>query len=80
MNAKRILDVFKRTYLGHIKTPLGRWNTHNQKETTLKVKYANEDNCGVSGNNYKYKTQIEKKYDFNDEQYIYSMGYESAHN
>jgi len=80
MNATRILDIFKRTYFGHIKAPLGRWNIHNHKETTLKIKYANEDNCGVSGNNYKYTTETQKKYDFDDNQYIYSMGYESVHN
>ena len=62
MNATRILDIFKRTYLGHIKAPLGRWNIHNHKETTLKIKYANEDNCGVSGNNYKYSDKHSDNY------------------
>jgi hypothetical protein len=46
MNAARILTMFKT-----IKVPLGRWNIHNYRETTLKIKYANEDNCGISGNN-----------------------------
>ena len=73
MNALRILDIFKRVSFAHIKAPLGRWKTHNNEETTLKIKYANEDNCGISGNN-------QQKYDFDDNQYIYSMGYESAHN
>jgi len=30
MNSTRILNMFK-----HIKVPLGRWNIHNYKETTL---------------------------------------------
>jgi hypothetical protein len=36
------------------KTPLGRWNIHNYKETTLKIDYANEDNCGISSNKQKH--------------------------
>ncbi len=87
MNATRILDIFKRTYLvhikaplGHIKAPLGRWNIHNNKETTLKIKYANEDNCGISGNNYKNITQIQDNYDIDDNEFIYRMGYESVPN
>jgi hypothetical protein len=75
MNSTRILNMFK-----HIKVPLGRWNIHNHKETTLKIKYANEDNCGISGNNYKNMTQIQKNIDYDDNQYIYRMGYESLHN
>jgi hypothetical protein len=45
MNATRILDIFKRTFLTNIKPPLGRWKIHNHKQTILKIKYANEDNC-----------------------------------
>jgi hypothetical protein len=79
MNATRILDIFRRVTSSHVKAPLGRWNIHNHKETTLKIKYANEDNCGISGNNYKNTTQIQQKYDFDDNDYIYIMGYESVH-
>ena len=76
MNAIRILNMFK-----NIKVPLGRWNIHNHRETTLKIKYANEDNCGISGNNYKNMVEIQENVDFvDDHQYIYSMGYESVHN
>ena len=57
MNATRILDIFKRASLAHVKAPLGRWKIHNHTETTLKIKYANEDNCGISGNNYTNTTQ-----------------------
>ena len=67
MNAKRIIELFKRVSLKHVKTPLGRWNIHNYKETTLKIKYANEDNCGVCCNENKES----------DDLYMYSMGYES---
>jgi hypothetical protein len=66
MNARRILDKLKRVFLKQNKPPtLGRWNIHSHKKTILKIKYANEDNCGISGN---------------DDQYIYMMGYESIHN
>lgn len=82
MNATRILDMFRRVSSSHIKAPLGRWNIHNNTETTLKIKYANEDNCGISGNNYKNATQIQpqQNYDIDDNKYIYIMGYESVHN
>jgi len=77
MNVRRILDIFKHVSLAHIKAPLGRWNIHNHRETVLKIKYANEDNCGISGNNYKNTRQIQKNNDFDDKQYIYVMGYDS---
>jgi hypothetical protein len=80
MNATRILDIFRRTSLSHIKAPLGRWNIHNHKETTLKIKYANEDNCGISGNNYKNIIEIQKNNELDDNQYIYVMGYDSLPN
>lgn len=41
------IDIFKQA-----KTPLGRWNIHNYKETTLKIDYANKDNCGISSSIY----------------------------
>ena len=80
MNVARILDIFRRTTSSQIKAPLGRWNLHNHKETTLKIKYANEDNCGISGNNSKNTTKIQKNNVIDDNEYIYMMGYESVHN
>jgi hypothetical protein len=74
MNSIRIVDIFKRIYLSNIRPPLGRWNIHNYKQTTLKIKYANEDNCGISGNIY--KKQIKN---VDDNKYMYMMGYESVH-
>jgi hypothetical protein len=68
-----IISVFKGT---HVKTPLGRWNIHNYRETMLKLKYATEDNCGIS---YKNITQIHQKKELDDKEYIYMMGYESTH-
>jgi hypothetical protein len=75
MNIKSIIDIFKRAPL--YKTPLGRWNIHNYRETTLKIKYATEDNCGISGqekNNYHHNYS-----NYDDKKYIYMMGYESVH-
>ena len=77
MNATRILDLFKRMYFKQVNQPLGRWNIHNYSQTTLKIKYANEDNCGISGNNFKNIVQIQKNNQVDDNQLIYSMGYES---
>jgi len=79
MNATRILDIFKRIYFTNINQPLGRWNIHNYSQTTLKIKYANEDNCGISGNNYKNTIEIQKNNELDDNEYIYIMGYESVH-
>jgi hypothetical protein len=81
MNARRIINTFKNAFTPHVKTPLGRWNIHNQGETSLKIQYATEDNCGIYSHNYKNMTarspqQIES---CDDEKYIYMMGYDSVH-
>jgi hypothetical protein len=70
----------KQIYLTHVKPPLGRWNAHNHNQTVLKIKYANEDNCGISGNIYKNTISTQKNKDVDDDEYIYIMGYESVHN
>ena len=77
MNARHILAKFKRVFLTQNKPPtLGRWNIHNHRKTKLKVKYANEDNCGISGSKPEStKTNLSP----HDNQYIYMMGYESIH-
>ena len=73
-----ILNRFKHVFLPHVEAPLGRWKIHNYKETTLKIKYANEDNCGIS-----YNTNIkqihENKELVDNEKYVFIMGYESVH-
>jgi len=72
---RRIIYIFKDAFLPHNKpTHLGRWNINNDVETILKIKYANEDNCGISGNNSKKQNNV-----LDDNQYIYMMGYESIH-
>ena len=83
MNPKRILDIFKRVCFTQANVPLGRWKIHNYRQTGLKIKYANEDNCGISGINYTnttQKTQIQTNNQSDDNEYIYIMGYESVHN
>jgi len=65
-----------------IKPVLGRWTIHDSKETSLKVKYANEDNCGACCNNFSenvLQKNTDKKVENNDD-FIYAMGYESVHN
>lgn len=83
MNAKRIIDLFKHIGLIHVNPPLGRWNIHNYKQTALKIKYANEDNCGISWNYNKNTTKIQQNNEYNQNQdidniYIYMMGCESV--
>lgn len=71
MKLKTVIEIIKRSSLPHVKTPLGRWNIHNYSETTLKIKYANEDNSF-----YNHKIYI--KLDNDDPQdIIYMMGYDS---
>ncbi len=79
MNARHIMDLFKKACFEHVKPPLGRWNIHNYRQTSLKIKYANEDNCGISYNFHKNETQIQnnKNKDL-DNLYIYMMGCETV--
>lgn len=77
MNFKSITQFLKRASTPHVNIPLGRWNIHNYRETVIKIKYANEDNCGVCCRNKNIKEQNNEIHD--DMEYIYMMGYESVH-
>ena len=79
MNTISILNRFKHVFLPHVEAPLGRWKIHNYKETTLKIKYANKDNCGISYNNTNIKKIQENKELVDNEKYVFMMGYESLH-
>jgi len=79
-----LINIFKYAFIPHMKTPLGRWNIHNYTETTLKIKYANEDNCGVCSSNNIVQEQVQLKQPeqinkLDDKEYIYMMGFESVH-
>jgi hypothetical protein len=72
MNFRSIIGIFKGKSLSHVKTPLGRWNIHNHRETMLKIKYATEDNCGISYHNCQNITQIQENNELDDDnKYIY---------
>ena len=77
-NGIGIIKILKHVLSSHVKTPLGRWNIHNHVETSLKIKYANEDNCGVSCHNS--KNIIQQNNESEHDAHMYMMGYESAHN
>jgi len=48
-------------------------------KTILKIKYANEDNCGLSFSNENIKqVHQNNELDDDDKVYIYMMGYEST--
>ncbi len=80
MNSISILNRIKYVFSPHVVAPLGRWKIHNYKETTLKIKYANEDNCISSYHNYKNIKQIPKNKELVDnEKYVFMMGFESVH-
>ena len=76
MNVKHIINVLRIAYHAPIKTPLGRWNINNNTQTKLKIQYANEDNCGTSGNYSEYTAEINQNQEL-DELYVYMMGTES---
>jgi len=84
MNA-RIFEIFKLQFRPPVKILLGRWNIHNQLQTKLKIKYANEDNCGTCSEYNKnllpiqinHETETPIQNEELDELYIYMMGSES---
>jgi hypothetical protein len=80
MTIKSIISIIKNISIPHVKPQLGRWNFHNYKETTLKIKYANEDNCGICDNIHEKIIESPKNNKIDDNEYIYFMGYESVHN
>ena len=80
MKYNKIIRIVKTLFLPHVKTPLGRWNIHNNKETILKIKYATEDNCYISYNKYKNHIQFQNNNEFDNNEYIYMMGFESVKN
>ena len=49
MPVRHIIHLLQTAIRGPIRTPLGRWNVDNYRQTTLKIQYANEDNCGTCG-------------------------------
>ena len=67
-----IIEMLKLASTSHVSQPLGRWNINNYSQSMLKLKYATEDNCGIS------QTQQNNEFD-DDNKYIYMMGYESMH-
>jgi hypothetical protein len=90
MNAKHFIDVLKLVYRVEVKPVLGRWYIHNNTQTKLKIKYANEDNCGISSYYYENNEnilQIKQNNEFIQEKdkdkeleevYVYMMGLEST--
>jgi hypothetical protein len=74
MIAKRIINALKKKF-SHATPPLGRWNNHNYKQTSLKIKYANEDNCGTCGD---YTSTQEIQYEPLEKLYVYMMGIDTV--
>lgn len=94
MSVRHLILLLKTSLRGPVTPPLGRWNHGNHTQTTLKIQYANEDNCGTCGGEYEYNTpQLEttpepkqeiekdepKKTVEKDEIYLYMIGLESVH-
>lgn len=67
MNTKNIFNILKNVFSIEKKfLTLGRWNIHNNTQTILKIKYANVDNCGISGN----YLELQQKYKTHEQKYI----------
>jgi len=81
---KSIFEIFKRAPLTSNKMQLGRWNIHSHRETALKIKYATEDNCGISSHNYKntmlVSAPIQQNNHLDDRKLMFMMGYDSTPN
>jgi hypothetical protein len=56
MSVRHLILLLKTSLRGPVTPPLGRWSHGNHTQTTLKIQYANEDNCGTCGGEYDYNT------------------------
>jgi hypothetical protein len=50
-----------------VKTPLGRWSVHKNKNHGLVVDYSNEDHCGSCGDYITTKRDSNKSFDEKEE-------------
>ena len=78
MPIRHIAHVLKTAFHGPVRTPLGRWNVDNYIQTTLKIQYANEDNCGTCGDYNNTKQIPANDNDEDDELYVYMMGLDTV--
>ena len=83
MNVRHIILLLKTSFRGPVNTPLGRWNIGSHKQTSLKIKYANEDHCGTCGDYNTNKVDITPVQNHNpqfdeDDLYVYMMGMETV--
>jgi hypothetical protein len=62
-----------------VKTPLGRWSSHKNKNHGLIVDYSNEDHCGSCGGYIISKRYDDKKIhiNINNTNELYEMEYSS---
>mgnify|MGYP000933106359 FL=1 len=78
MSIRHIITVLKDCCKRKIKTPLGRWNIENNKQTKLKINYANEDHCGSCAEYVVLKRELhsvkEKQQQKEEELYMYMIG------
>ena len=78
MPIEHIIYVLKTAFRGPVRTPLGRWNIDNHKQTMLKITYANEDHCGsCSDNKISYNNEGEAFVE-NDDIYVHMLGVETV--
>jgi hypothetical protein len=79
MNKQQIIGTLKRFLnASPLNRPLGRWGIHNYNQTSLKIKYANEDNCGTCCQYENKHNEIKQQNIEDDELYVYMMGIETV--
>jgi hypothetical protein len=78
MSVRNSVSILKKIFIPQVTPMLGRWNRNNYKETALKIKYANEDNCGVCCGS-ENTVEAPQNNNIDETEYIYLMGYESVH-
>ena len=78
MSIRNSVGILKKIFHPDVTPLLGRWNRNNYKETSLKIKYANEDHCGVCSNS-ENTMEAPNNNKADETEYIYLMGYESVH-
>lgn len=68
----RLTELIKKSMQPMVK-PLGRWGMNNNRQTNLKINYANEDHCGTCAEYIIQKKNEQDEQKDEEEYYKYMM-------
>lgn len=68
----RLTELIKKSMKPMVK-PLGRWGMNNNRQTNLKINYANEDHCGTCAEYIVQKKNEQDEKNQEEEYYKYMM-------